>query len=120
MEWHYRVEEVFNLIFYLVLIFIFLLDDSTCILYDLRMKDAVRTFTSDKILTGINCIDLSMNGGYLFAGYDDGLRVWNTLTSKLEKEIKTDVRVSCLEVSPNKMSLCSGSWDNCVSVWDIY
>lgn len=76
----------------------------------------------------------SVSGRLLFAGYDDfeckvsrilreyfdlmltSLKVWDvTRGEKVGSLVGHDNRVSCLGVSNDGMSLCTGSWDSLVS-----
>lgn len=58
-----------------------------------------------------------MSGRLLFAGYDDfECRVWDvTRGEKVGSLVGHDNRVSCLGVSNDGISLCTGSWDSFVS-----
>lgn len=57
-----------------------------------------------------------MSGRLLFAGYDDfECKVWDVLRGdKVGSLSGHENRVSCLGVSNDGISLCTGSWDSLV------
>lgn len=84
---------------------------------------------------GITSVAFSVSGRLLFAGYDDFeckvrdpyelvawtkltiTKVWDTLRGERVGTLQGhDNRVSCLGVSNDAMSLCTGSWDSMVSL----
>jgi guanine nucleotide-binding protein G(I)/G(S)/G(T) subunit beta-1 len=91
---------------------------------------------SESILCGITSVATSVSGRLLFAGYDDfeckvsssncilylvsgvaaySLQVWDiTRGEKVGSLVGHDNRVSCLGVSNDGVSLCTGSWDSLV------
>lgn len=84
---------------------------------------------------GITSVAFSVSGRLLFAGYDDfeckvghtdkaerarehtnTPQVWDVLRGERVGTLQGhDNRVSCLGVSNDAMSLCTGSWDSMVS-----
>lgn len=94
-------------------------------------------YQSESILCGITSVATSVSGRLLFAGYDDfeckvrpnplqacaslGLtyswQVWDvTRGEKVGSLVGHENRVSCLGVSNDGISLCTGSWDSLVSL----
>lgn len=65
---------------------------------------------------GITSVAFSVSGRLLFAGYDDyECKVWDVLRGERVGKLEGHVnRVSCLGVSNDAMSLCTGSWDSTV------
>lgn len=94
-------------------------DDSSCRLFDIRADRELNVYTSDNIREGITSISFSHSGRFLFSAYDDKkVIVWDTLTSKLMQTLTDhENRVNCLEVSPDGMALCTGSWDHTLRIW---
>lgn len=72
---------------------------------------------NDQILCGITSVAFSVSGRLLFAGYDDfECKVWDVLRGERVGTLSGhDNRVSCLGVSNDGISLCTGSWDSYVS-----
>jgi guanine nucleotide-binding protein G(I)/G(S)/G(T) subunit beta-1 len=94
-------------------------DDASCRLFDIRAYAEMMQYTHDKILCGITSVSHSSTGRFLFAGYDDfNCYVWDVLTGKQVAVLAGhDNRVSCLGVSSDGMSLCTGSWDSFLKLW---
>lgn len=90
---------------------------------------------------GITSVAFSVSGRLLFAGYDDfeckvstellwdvdfwyaliPYQVWDVLRGEKVGTLQGhDNRVSCLGVSNDAMSLCTGSWDSMVSVDGLF
>lgn len=94
-------------------------DDASCRLFDLRADREMNHFTHDSILCGITSVAFSISGRLLFAGYDDfNCNVWDTLKGERVSILTGhENRVSCLGVSADGMSLCTGSWDSFLKVW---
>lgn len=94
-------------------------DDASCRLFDTRCYGELNQYTHDKILCGITSVSFSLSGRFLFAGYDDfNCYVWDTLTGKQACTLSGhDNRVSCLGVSSDGMTLCTGSWDSFLKCW---
>ena len=69
------------------------------------------------MLCGITSVAFSVSGRLLFAGYDDfECKVWDTLRGERVGSLSGhENRVSCLGVSNDGISLCTGSWDSLVS-----
>lgn len=94
--------------------------------------DQLTISQSDQVLCGITSVAFSVSGRLLFAGYDDfeckvsslmrcpttanGMQVWDVLRGdKVGSLSGHENRVSCLGVSNDGISLCTGSWDSLVS-----
>jgi len=94
-------------------------DDASCRLFDIRADTELRTYKAESILCGITSVSYSLSGRFLFAGYDDyNCNVWDTLKGDRVVSLQGHTnRVSCLEVSPNGMALCTGSWDSQLKIW---
>ncbi|MCJ1268898.1 guanine nucleotide-binding protein subunit beta 1 [Lobaria immixta] len=94
-------------------------DDATCRLFDIRADREVNTYASEQILCGITSVAFSVSGRLLFAGYDDfECKVWDVLRGDRVGSLNGhENRVSCLGVSNDGMSLCTGSWDSYLRVW---
>lgn len=91
-------------------------------------------YQSESILCGITSVATSVSGRLLFAGYDDFeckvclaaltlapstytnvSQVWDvTRGEKVGSLVGHENRVSCLGVSNDGISLCTGSWDSLV------
>ncbi|KAI8777817.1 guanine nucleotide-binding protein subunit beta-5 [Biomphalaria glabrata] len=94
-------------------------DDATCRLFDLRADREVNCYKKDSIIFGCNAVDFSVSGRVLFGGYNDyTVNVWDALKgTRITILYCHDNRVSCLGVSPDGTSLCTGSWDYTLRVW---
>lgn len=95
---------------------------------------------NDQVLCGITSVAFSVSGRLLFAGYDDFeckvctilqphvflplnpetnyiMQVWDTLRGEKVGSLSGhENRVSCLGVSNDGISLCTGSWDSLVCI----
>ncbi|KAK4090648.1 hypothetical protein Purlil1_4784 [Purpureocillium lilacinum] len=89
-------------------------DDATCRLFDIRADRELNVYGSESILCGITSVATSVSGRLLFAGYDDfECKVWDvTRGEKVGSLVGHENRVSCLGVSNDGISLCTGSWDS--------
>lgn len=94
-------------------------DDSTCRLYDLRADKEVALYTKESIIFAANCVDFSVSGRLLFAGYNDyTINVWDTLKCvRVSLLYGHENRVSSLQVSPDGTALATASWDSTLRVW---
>ncbi|KAK4631611.1 Guanine nucleotide-binding protein subunit beta [Fulvia fulva] len=110
-------------------------DDASCRLFDIRadrelqaytVRDILQTFSPSpranenqigEPVCGITSVAFSVSGRLLFAGYDDfECKVWDVLRGERVGTLQGhDNRVSCLGVSNDAMSLCTGSWDSMVA-----
>jgi len=97
-------------------------DDSSCRLFDIRTMSGMNVFMDDRILCGITSLEFSKSGRLLFAGYDDfKMRTFESLgngscNSNFATVDAHTNRVSCLGVSRDGKAICTGSWDNMLSV----
>ncbi|KAM5378535.1 hypothetical protein ACJZ2D_004489 [Fusarium nematophilum] len=94
-------------------------DDATCRLFDIRADRELNLYGSESILCGITSVATSVSGRLLFAGYDDfECKVWDiTRGEKVGSLVGHENRVSCLGVSNDGTSLCTGSWDSLLKIW---
>ncbi|KAK9239744.1 WD40-repeat-containing domain protein [Lipomyces kononenkoae] len=94
-------------------------DDSTCRLFDIRADRELNKYTLPSINCGITSVAFSQSGRLLFAGYDDfECKVWDVLRGdKVASLSGHDNRVSCLGLSNDGISLCTGSWDSLLKIW---
>lgn len=96
-------------------------DDSTCRVFDIRACAQLIEFKSPDIMCGLTSVAFSGSGRLLFAGYDDyNCNAWDIFGST-EKQVFQlqghENRVSCLGVSPDGDSVCTGSWDTTLRIW---
>ncbi|KAK9453203.1 WD40-repeat-containing domain protein [Dipodascopsis uninucleata] len=94
-------------------------DDSTCRLFDIRADRELNKYTLPSINCGITSVTFSLSGRLLFAGYDDyECKVWDVLRGdKIGSLNGHDNRVSCVGLSNDGISLCTGSWDSLLKIW---
>ncbi|MDA7464593.1 WD40 repeat domain-containing protein [Candidatus Poseidonia alphae] len=96
-------------------------DDSTCRVFDIRSCSQMVEFRSPDIMCGLTSVAFSLSGRLLFAGYDDyNCNAWDLLGSTDRQAFQLqghDNRVSCLGVSPDGDSICTGSWDTTLRIW---
>lgn len=94
-------------------------EDSTCILYDIRADAQMASFQDDSIKDGITSVDFSISGRLLFSGANDyNCHVWDILKSERIGILNGhENRISCLQVAPDGMALCTGSWDGTMRIW---
>ncbi|KAF2719783.1 guanine nucleotide-binding protein-like protein subunit beta 1 [Polychaeton citri CBS 116435] len=94
-------------------------DDASCRLFDIRADRELQNYTIGEPVCGITSVAFSVSGRLLFAGYDDfECKVWDTLRGERVGTLSGhDNRVSCLGVSNDAMSLCTGSWDSMLRIW---
>lgn len=94
-------------------------DDTSCRLFDIRADRELCTYGNETIREGVTSISFSHSGRFLFAAYDDKkVIVWDTLkNTQLQTLSDHENRVSCLQVSPDGMALCTGSWDHTLKIW---
>ncbi|OBW68444.1 MAG: Aldo/keto reductase [Aureobasidium pullulans] len=94
-------------------------DDASCRLFDIRADRELQSYTIGEPVCGITSVAFSVSGRLLFAGYDDfECKVWDTLRGERVGTLQGhDNRVSCLGVSNDALSLCTGSWDSMLRIW---
>ncbi|KAJ9618908.1 G protein subunit beta [Taxawa tesnikishii (nom. ined.)] len=94
-------------------------DDASCRLFDIRADRELQNYTIGEPVCGITSVAFSVSGRLLFAGYDDfECKVWDVLRGERVGTLQGhDNRVSCLGVSNDAMSLCTGSWDSMLRIW---
>ncbi|ETO21859.1 WD-40 repeat-containing protein [Reticulomyxa filosa] len=114
--------------------------DKTIRFWDIKNNQQLQLF--DQHIYGVYCIEFSpFNGGrYLCSGsIDTAIRLWDVETSKaLHVFYGHASSVRCVDISPvqnnnkndnksnnigviggNGYTICSGSWDNTIRIWDI-
>uniref|UniRef100_H2YK83 Uncharacterized protein n=1 Tax=Ciona savignyi TaxID=51511 RepID=H2YK83_CIOSA len=93
-------------------------DDGTIKLYDLRADREIASYERQNVLFGVNSVDFSVSGRIVLGAYNDYLvHVWDTLTGeKLTALFGHENRISCLKMSPDGTSFCTGSWDTTLRV----
>ncbi|KAK9474936.1 WD40-repeat-containing domain protein [Dipodascopsis tothii] len=96
-------------------------DDGTCRLFDLRADRELNRYSSPSINCGITSVGFSVSGRFMYAGYDDfECRIWDVLRGdKIASLSGHDNRVSCLGLSNDGISLCTGSWDSLLKIWTV-
>ena len=88
-------------------------DDATCRLFDIRADREVNTYASAQILCGITSVVVVLHSRSLTEAW---CQVWDVLRGDRVGNLNGhENRVSCLGVSNDGMSLCTGSWDSTVS-----
>jgi WD40 repeat protein len=87
---------------------------------DITIPDTI--YNIDTQSGGLNAVDFSPGGDYIYCGGDDGsIRIYETATGMLHHHIPaahTDA-VLTLDVSATGHYLASGSKDNQVKIWDL-
>ncbi|KAK9462378.1 WD40-repeat-containing domain protein [Lipomyces oligophaga] len=96
-------------------------DDATCRLFDLRADREMNCYSTPSLSASVTSIAFSRSGRLLFAGYEDNeCRVWDVLRGeKIGSLTNHESRISCLGVSNDGLSLCTGSWDTTLKVWTL-
>lgn len=95
-------------------------DDLTCHLYDIRSADnCLLSFEAPKKATEITSIVFSHSGRFLFAAYDDAIRVWDSAEGKVLYELPVPAKTSAIDINCDGSALCSVSHDNEGRVWTI-
>ena len=71
------------------------------------------------MFSGVTSVAFSISGRVLFGGYDDyHCYAWDILKGERVSALDAhNNRVSCLDIAPDGMSLCTGSWDSLLKVW---
>ncbi|KAK8316378.1 hypothetical protein V6Z11_A13G036700 [Gossypium hirsutum] len=101
-------------------------DDGTCRLFDIRNGHQLQVYYqqhSDKEVPLVTSIAFSISGRLLFAGYSNGdCYVWDTLLARVVLNLGSvqnshENRISCLGLSADGSSLCTGSWDTNLKIW---
>ncbi|KAF1355866.1 hypothetical protein B5807_10595 [Epicoccum nigrum] len=94
-------------------------DDASCRLFDIRADRELASYQIPEPVCGITSVAFSVSGRLLFAGYDDfECKVWDVLRGERVGTLQGhDNRVSCLGVSNDALSLCTGSWDSMLRIW---
>nr|KJB79197.1 hypothetical protein B456_013G037500 [Gossypium raimondii] len=101
-------------------------DDGTCRLFDIRNGHQLQVYYQqhgDKEVPLVTSIAFSISGRLLFAGYSNGdCYVWDTLLARVVLNLGSvknshENRISCLGLSADGSSLCTGSWDTNLKIW---
>lgn len=97
-------------------------DDATCRLFDIRADQelAVYSDTNSSNKSSITSVAFSKSGRLLFAGTDDfNCNIWDSMRQeKIGLLAGHEKRVSCLGVPPDGVSICTGSWDSLLKIWN--
>jgi len=96
-------------------------DDMTCHLYDLRTGDNLlqEYVVSGKSEGELSSTDFSISGRFLFVGYDDMIRVWDTPKGTVIYNLVTNCKTCALAVNCDGSALCSGGADSDGRIWCI-
>ncbi|TKR67736.1 hypothetical protein L596_023840 [Steinernema carpocapsae] len=93
-------------------------DDRTCKLFDLRADQEVAAYSLLSITSEVHDIAFSRSGRILCAAYDDGCRLWDVATENCVEQFEGHgARVSCVDIAPDGLAICTGSWDTMLKVW---
>jgi len=94
-------------------------DDASCGLFDLRAATQINKYADSKILGGMTSVTFSKTGRFLFASDDETMvHVWDTLHASRVADLGPhELRVSCVQVSPDGQALCTASWDTTIKIW---
>lgn len=94
-------------------------DDASCGLFDLRAAAQINKYADSKILGGMTSVAFSRTGRFLFASDDETMvHVWDTLYASRVADLGPhELRVSCVQVSPDGQALCTASWDTTIKIW---
>jgi len=94
-------------------------DDASCGLFDLRAAAQINKYADSKILGGMTSVAFSKTGRFLFASDDETMvHVWDTLHATRVSDLGPhELRVSCVQVSPDGQALCTASWDTTIKIW---
>ena len=95
-------------------------DDGIIRLFDIRADQVIAEYRAEVMQAGASCVDTSISGRIIFAGYDDfNVVCWDSmLGTTLGILSEHQARVSCLGVDEEGISLCTGSWDNFLKIWN--
>jgi len=95
-------------------------DDGIVRLFDVRSDQEISQYAYEYRPAGVSCVDSSLSGRIIFAGYDDfNISLWDTLLGELLAVLNEHQgKVSCLGVDKEGVALCSGSWDNLLKIWN--
>ncbi|GFP82413.1 guanine nucleotide-binding protein subunit beta [Phtheirospermum japonicum] len=101
-------------------------DDGTCRLFDIRTGHQLQEYSqrsNDNEARHVTSIAFSILGRLLFAGYTNGdCYVWDTLLAQVVLNLGSlqnshDDSISCLGLSADGSTLCTGSWDTNLKIW---
>ncbi|KAL5264702.1 hypothetical protein ACHWQZ_G005695 [Mnemiopsis leidyi] len=95
-------------------------DDGIVRLFDIRSDQEIAQYSYEYPQAGVSCVDTSLSGRIIFAGYDDfNVILWDTLLGELVAVLSEHgAKVSCLGVDKDGVALCTGSWDNLLKIWN--
>lgn len=95
-------------------------DDGWVRLFDIRSDQVLTTYGYEEPYAGVSCVDSSMSGRVVFAGYDDfNVIAWDLLKGEdLATLSEHGGKISCLNVDKDGVTLCTGSWDNLLKTWN--
>ncbi|KAK9451050.1 WD40-repeat-containing domain protein [Limtongia smithiae] len=94
-------------------------DDATCRVFDIRADREITCLSVPDLQASVTSVAFSVSGRLMFAGYEDNeCRVWDVLRGeKVASLTSHDSRISCLGLSNDGISLCTGSWDSTLKIW---
>jgi len=93
-------------------------DDCTALLWDLRVRNAVQTITTDYQVTSVAFSDDSTK---LFTGgIDNVVKCWDLVAGKLEYKLEGhEDTITDVKLSPDGSYLLSNAMDHTVRAWDV-
>eukprot|EP01126_Amoeba_proteus_P052184 TRINITY_DN627_c0_g2_i2.p1 TRINITY_DN627_c0_g2~~TRINITY_DN627_c0_g2_i2.p1 ORF type:complete len:277 (-),score=50.88 TRINITY_DN627_c0_g2_i2:151-981(-) len=92
-------------------------DDLTCGLFDIRTaENRLMNYTVDDVVE-LNSIDFSLSGRFMFAAYNDMIRVWDVTGGAVVYELSQPSKTSAVGVNCDGTALCSARGDNEGRVW---
>ncbi|XP_045502013.1 guanine nucleotide-binding protein subunit beta-5 [Colias croceus] len=94
-------------------------DDSYCRLFDLRADREVARYGKPSLLFGANCVEWSLSGRLVFAGYGDYTAcAWDALrAARCAVLAAHEHRLAHLRLAPDGTALATASWDATLRIW---
>ena len=95
-------------------------DDGIVRLFDIRADQEISQYSYEFPAAGVSSVDTSYSGRIIFAGYDDfNVILWDTLLGEPLAVLSShQAKVSCLGVDKDGVTLCTGSWDSTLKIWN--
>ncbi|KAI6179546.1 BMA-GPB-1, isoform a [Aphelenchoides besseyi] len=95
-------------------------DDGTCRLFDIRADQEIAVYESADITCGVSSVAFSKSGRLVFGGYDDfNCYIWDSIRQEQVGILEGHGnRVSCLGINATGRSVCTGSWDSILRIWN--
>lgn len=85
-------------------------------IYDAQSGEELKLLTG--YTTGLQAIAYLKDGNTIAAGYTDRVGLWNTVTGKLIKTIKTGF-LNTMTLSPDSDTIAIGTYNGSVELWDV-